>query len=744
MVRCHSNLGEFDLFLLDSEKPATVANFLGYIERGGFTNSIIHRSVPGFVVQGGGFQLSGNSLSAVKTVESVVNEPGISNLRGTVAMAKLGGDPNSATSQWFVNLDDNSANLDAQNGGFTVFGRVLGNGMDTVDAIARLGTYDARAILGDAFGDLPLRAASLTVENLVLFPRVRLLADDTVVEEFDFADGWNGFGAGFADLPNGYDPAQYDLVAEPRPLPENLGGGNALFLSGVNRDDDLWIFVKRKITGLKADTVYRMTMDLEFASSVPAGLVGAGGAPAESVFVKCGASTDEPLVVVDSSGWLRMSIDKGQQSRSGKDALVVGDIAKIGLDDGTYASVRRSNRAFAQEVSADAAGNAWIFLGIDSGYEGATSLFLRNATVILSPDRPVAEEFLAVPGSYAGVFESGDARGILTIQIGKNGAWTGSVVINGARTRLQGLFAEDGTSSIPWKGLSGSLFLKAESIGLLDGKRDAGDKTRVVARLPILGGTDVLLFPTAESGAFGTLATRSVNVLLQSQGSSGILFGHGFARATIGRDGTVKWSGRLADGSPLAGSSRITEDWSGGLSLPVSIGIGPTKGLLQGSLVVVPPVDSSTPESHFFSQDPLSWVRPPNGKGRSHQAGFLEKLDATGRVWRWGRGTSALGGNITCDLRLTRGDGTSWPDLQAFWNADNKPVWSTAPTGFEFRCNPSTGAVSGKMPLEGRKKSAYQGLLFPAPTALADGDLFHGGGYVSGDNSSGVFEIFSR
>jgi cyclophilin family peptidyl-prolyl cis-trans isomerase len=149
-----------------------VANFLGYALRGNFTNSIIHRSVPGFVIQGGGFGLNGSTIVPVKTDAAVVNEPGISNTRGTVAMAKVDGDPDSATSQWFINLADNSGNLDQQNGGFTVFGRVAGNGMAVADRVAGL----ARQNLGGALGQLPLWGANATVSNLVRFQSARALA----------------------------------------------------------------------------------------------------------------------------------------------------------------------------------------------------------------------------------------------------------------------------------------------------------------------------------------------------------------------------------------------------------------------------------------------------------------------------------------------------------------------------------------------------------------------------------------
>lgn len=124
-VRFQTNLGNIDVDLLPGAAPLTVQNFLGYVNNKAYDNSIFHRSVSNFVIQGGGFRLSGNNVQEIPQNPSVRNEFRESNVRGTIAMAKLDGDPNSATNQWFFNLsNNNAANLDRQNGGFTVFGRV--------------------------------------------------------------------------------------------------------------------------------------------------------------------------------------------------------------------------------------------------------------------------------------------------------------------------------------------------------------------------------------------------------------------------------------------------------------------------------------------------------------------------------------------------------------------------------------------------------------------------------------------
>jgi len=151
-VLIETPLGDIEIELLTEDAPKTVANFLAYIDSGKYTKSFMHRSIPGFVIQGGGFTFNGTNPSGIIPFASVENEFKVSNTRGTVAMAKLNNQPDSATSQWFINLADNSESLDTQNGGFTVFARVIGNGMAVADAIAQLPIVNGTS----PFTDLPL------------------------------------------------------------------------------------------------------------------------------------------------------------------------------------------------------------------------------------------------------------------------------------------------------------------------------------------------------------------------------------------------------------------------------------------------------------------------------------------------------------------------------------------------------------------------------------------------------------
>ncbi len=176
VVQFDTVLGKYNIELFD-DTPLTKANFLAYIEAGQYNNTIIHRSIKDFVIQGGGF-VSSIPIGEVQTRAPVRNEYRRSNLRGTLAMAKQANNPDSATSQWFVNLANNSANLDNQNGGFTVFARVLGNGMNVVDGIANVPTYN---LDNGRYTDFPLRniqsgQSQILVANFITVNTVRVIS----------------------------------------------------------------------------------------------------------------------------------------------------------------------------------------------------------------------------------------------------------------------------------------------------------------------------------------------------------------------------------------------------------------------------------------------------------------------------------------------------------------------------------------------------------------------------------------
>lgn len=168
-----TNLGEFCMQLLTGDAPNTVANFLKYVTDGDYNNTLIHRSVPNFAIQGGGYKLDPLG-EEVPADPAIPNEFLNSNVRGTVAMAKFAGDPNSASTEWFVNLTDNSGTLNVSNGGYTVFARIV-KGMSVVDMISAAGRVDLTATLGAAFGEVPVLAKDedgVGVEDLVQVLRV--------------------------------------------------------------------------------------------------------------------------------------------------------------------------------------------------------------------------------------------------------------------------------------------------------------------------------------------------------------------------------------------------------------------------------------------------------------------------------------------------------------------------------------------------------------------------------------------
>ena len=239
-------LGEICVELFEDTAPGHVENFLWYLDHEAIGGSFFHRSVPGFIIQGGGFRAVAQEHQSIPAREGVVveNEPceldmvtndlpsvpicsTRGNERGTLALAKLADDPDSGTTGWFINLADNRPNLDNQNGGFTVFGQVLGEDMAVVDAI---GTLDAAPLeqlfwrnsaIGSAFKDsfgsptLPLLATPaldagdfgcFEAESVTIAVNPVPLYLDAITDPFDPTDFYRMSGAcGEAIVPANFD-----------------------------------------------------------------------------------------------------------------------------------------------------------------------------------------------------------------------------------------------------------------------------------------------------------------------------------------------------------------------------------------------------------------------------------------------------------------------------------------------------------------------------------------------------------
>jgi hypothetical protein len=195
-----------------------------------------------------------------------------------------------------------------------------------------------------------------------------------------FASDTQSWVAGFAEYPVGQETF-YELDSGLRPLPPVLDTSHSGFmLTGANHSDDLFMFLKRQVSGLKPNTDYTVVFNVEFGSNVGKGCAGIGGSPGEEVWIKAGATVVEPLVNTDSFGsYYLLSINKGNQSIGGKDAVVIGDFA----NDTTCMTtkdyrLKLLNQVGHLDLRTDATGTAWLLVGTDSGFEGTTTIYFTR------------------------------------------------------------------------------------------------------------------------------------------------------------------------------------------------------------------------------------------------------------------------------------------------------------------------------------------------------------------------------
>ncbi|MEM7735072.1 MAG: hypothetical protein AAF267_04715 [Deinococcota bacterium] len=210
--------------------------------------------------------------------------------------------------------------------------------------------------------------------------------DGAVDITYTFSTDTEGWVTDFADYPVGEEDF-YELSGGhamlPPPLDETDG---ALRISGSNRSDDLFMFAKKKLDGLTPNTTYKITFDMDIAANEPGDSAGIGGG---GVFIKIGATATEPRKIISSEDhgyedYYVMNIDKGNQIESGEDMINIGGFYN---DTGEfeYSLINRNNIQTPFEAQTNDAGELWLVVGTDSGFEGITTIYHTKIAVSLEP-----------------------------------------------------------------------------------------------------------------------------------------------------------------------------------------------------------------------------------------------------------------------------------------------------------------------------------------------------------------------
>jgi hypothetical protein len=213
------------------------------------------------------------------------------------------------------------------------------------------------------------------------------LSDNSYDITFDFSNDFQGWVAGFTDYPVGKETEWAigaSLASLPAPLDVSRKG---IRLTGENHSDDLFMYLTRGVTGLLPNAQYSARFRVTLATNAPRNCVGVGGAPGESVVLKVGATASEPQRIVDASQYYRASFDHGAQLVGGRDAKPLGNIATSNTNClvPRYELKEFDTGAAPLTVSTDASGRLWLVVGIDSGFEGTTAVYITSVRIALDP-----------------------------------------------------------------------------------------------------------------------------------------------------------------------------------------------------------------------------------------------------------------------------------------------------------------------------------------------------------------------
>ena len=210
-------------------------------------------------------------------------------------------------------------------------------------------------------------------------------SDDSFDVVFDFSNGYQGWVPGFVDYPVGKE-TEWAIGSSLAPLPAPLDPARrGILLTGANHSDDLFMYITREGPHLVPNASYAIRYRVTVATNAPKNCAGIGGAPGESVVLKVGATPTEPARIVDAAQYYRASFDHGSQLVGGRDALPVGNIATSNTNCAVLRYELKSFDSAPLAVATSASGRLWFVVGVDSGFEGTTAVYITSVRVAIGP-----------------------------------------------------------------------------------------------------------------------------------------------------------------------------------------------------------------------------------------------------------------------------------------------------------------------------------------------------------------------
>jgi hypothetical protein len=213
------------------------------------------------------------------------------------------------------------------------------------------------------------------------------VADNNYEIEFDFSNGQQEWVAGFVDYPVGKE-GEWAINSSLAPLPSPLNTSRkGILLTGVNHSDDLFMYLTREIGGLIPNHTYAARFLVTLATNAPRNCVGIGGAPGESVVLKVGGTSFVPQRVVDAAQYYRANFDHGSQLNGGTEASPIGDLATSNRNCAAprYELKQFDSGTLPVTIDTDGSGRFWLVVGVDSGFEGTTAVYVTAVRVDINP-----------------------------------------------------------------------------------------------------------------------------------------------------------------------------------------------------------------------------------------------------------------------------------------------------------------------------------------------------------------------